>query len=170
MTSAVRVVRLSPQDWRIFKVIRLEALRLEPAAFSSAYAETRTRPDESWRQWLETPRCLVLVALAGERPIGIVGAYLGSEDGDASVAFVFGMYVNREYRRQGVGRRLLTSLMDLVLEFPEIAAIRLWVTEERDSARILYESVGFQVVSRESQKLLGDGLLRDELVMERSVR
>jgi GNAT superfamily N-acetyltransferase len=170
MTGAVHVVRLSPQDWRIFKEIRLEALRREPAAFSSTYAETRARPDESWRQWLENPLCIVLGALAGERPIGIVGAYLGSEDGDASVAVVFGMYVNREYRRQGVGRLLLASLIDLLLEIPDIATIRLWVTEEQDSARILYESVGFQVVSRESKNLQGDGRLRDELVMERSVR
>jgi ribosomal protein S18 acetylase RimI-like enzyme len=167
---AVRIAALTPDDWRELKTLRLEAFRSEPAAFSTSYDEALARTDEEWRDQLADPRRVVLLAWASQRPVGMVGAYRGADDGGQSIAIVFGMYVNREFRRQGVGRGLLASLIDLVSGFPEIATIRLWVTEEQESARRLYESAGFQIVGQEVQNRQGDGRLHDELVMERPVR
>ena len=93
-----------------------------------------------------------LLARARSRPIGIVGGYLGSDDGDDSVAEVFGMYVAREHRGRGVGRLLLTSLLDRLSAFPHITTIRLGVTETQEPARGLYESLGFQVVGTAEER------------------
>lgn len=167
--DAVRVVVLEPQDWRAFKAIRLEALRSEPAAFSSTYAESRARPDESWPQRLADPRGMVLAAMAGRRPIGMVGAHRGSDEGDESVAVVFGMYVNEAHRGQGVGRLLLSTLLDMVAAHPEIDTIRLWVGAGQEPARRLYTSIGFRVVGRETHLPQNDRQSHDELIMERPI-
>jgi ribosomal protein S18 acetylase RimI-like enzyme len=166
----VSVVALGPQDWRDLRAIRLEALRSEPAAYSSSYAETIAWPDEEWRRRLANDQSMVLLASTQTRPIGMVGGYLGSDEGDESVAVVFGMYVTSEHRGRGVGRLLLTSLIDRLSAFPHISTIRLGVTETQDPARRLYESVGFQVVGKTEEGIVVDGRRYEELIMELRVR
>jgi hypothetical protein len=69
----------------------MEALRSEPAAYSSSYEETLVRPDQQWWRRLANDQSVHLLARAQNRPIGMVGGYLGSDEGDDSVAVVFGM-------------------------------------------------------------------------------
>jgi ribosomal protein S18 acetylase RimI-like enzyme len=170
MEESISVVVLGPQDWRDLRAIRLEALRSEPAAYSSSYEETLARPDEHWRQRLANDQSVHLLAKAQNRPIGMVGGYLGSDEGDDSVAVVFGMYVASEHRGRGIGRLLLTSLIDRLSAFPQITTIRLGVTETQDLARRLYESVGFQVVGKTEEGIVVDDRWYDELIMELCVR
>jgi ribosomal protein S18 acetylase RimI-like enzyme len=150
--------------------MRLEALRSEPAAFSSSYEETLAWSDDDWRRRLTNDHRLHLLARVQNRPIGIVGGYLGSDEGDDSVAVVFGMYVTREHRGRGIGRLLLTSLIDRLAAFPQISTIRLWVTQTQDPARALYESVGFRVVGNTEEGIVISGRQYDELIMELRVR
>jgi ribosomal protein S18 acetylase RimI-like enzyme len=168
--ESISVVVLGPRDWRDLRAIRLEALRSEPAAFSSSYEETLAWSDEDWRRRLTNDHRLHLVARVQNCPIGIVGGYLGSDEGDDSVAVVFGMFVTREHRGWGIGRLLLTSLIDRLLAFPQIATIRLWVTQTRNPARALYESVGFQVVGKTAEGIVIDDRRYDELIMELRIR
>ena len=170
MEESISVVVLGPQDWRDLRAIRLEALRSEPAAYSSSYEETLARSDEHWQQRLASDHSVHLLARAQSRPIGMVGGYLGSDEGDESVAVVFGMYVAREYRGRGIGRLLLSSLIDHLSAFPQISTIRLWVTETQDSARALYESMGFQMIGKTEEGIVVDGRQVDELIMELRVR
>ena len=150
--------------------MRLEALQSEPAAFSSSYEETLAWSDEDWQRRLGDARRMHLLARAQRQPIGIVGGYLGSDDGDESVAQIFGMYVRSEHRGKGIGRLLLTSLIDRLSAFPQIATIRLWVTQTQDPARALYESMGFQVVGKAEVGIVVDDRQYDELIMELRVR
>jgi RimJ/RimL family protein N-acetyltransferase len=166
----VSVATLGPQDWQDLRTIRLEALRSEPAAYSSTYEETLAWSDEDWRRRLANPRRMHLLARAQRHPIGIVGGYLGSDEGDESVAQVFGMYVTSEHRGRGIGRLLLTSLLDRLSTFPHISTIRLGVTETQEPARRLYESMGFQVVGKAEEGIVVHGRWYDELIMELRVR
>jgi ribosomal protein S18 acetylase RimI-like enzyme len=170
MEESISVVVLGPQDWRDLRAIRLEALRSEPAAYSSSYEETLVRSDEHWQQRLASDHSVHLLARAQSRPIGMVGGYLGSDEGDESVAVVFGMYVAREYRGRGIGRLLLSSLIDRLSAFPQISTIRLGVTETQDPARALYESMGFQVIGKTEEGIVVDDRQVDELIMELRVR
>jgi ribosomal protein S18 acetylase RimI-like enzyme len=121
---------------------------------------------EDWRRRLTSDRRLHLLARAQNRPIGIVGGYLGSDEGDESVAVVFGMYVAREHRGKGIGRLLLTSLIDRLSAFPGITTIRLGVTETQEPARSLYESMGFQIVGKAEEGIVVVDQRYDELIME----
>jgi ribosomal protein S18 acetylase RimI-like enzyme len=161
---------LSPEDWRDFKAVRLEALRSEPASFSSTYEETLAQPDDYWRGWLANPRCTILVARCGGQPVGVVGAYLGTADGDERVAVIFGMYVSEAFRRRGLGRALMTAIVERVRSSPAIETIRLWVTGTQEPALRLYASLGFRIVGRDAQSVHVAGRDLDSLIMERPVR
>ena len=80
------------------------------------------------------------------------------------------MFVTREHRGRGIGRLLLTSLIDRLSVFPQIATIRLWVTQTQDPARALYESVGFQAVGKTAEGIVIDDRQYDELIMELRIR
>jgi ribosomal protein S18 acetylase RimI-like enzyme len=170
MEESISVVALGPQDWQDLRAIRLEALQSEPAAYSSSYQETLSRSDEHWQQRLTNDHSVHLLARALGRPIGMVGGYLGSDEGDDSGAVVFGMYVTSEYRGRGIGRLLLTSLIDRLSAFLQISTIRLWVTETQVPARALYESMGFQVVGKTEEGIVVNDRRYEELIMELRVR
>ena len=70
------------------------------------------------------------------------------------------MFVSRHYRRRGVGRLLLRSLIERFLAQPGIDTTRLWVGEGQHPARRLYEAIGFRVVGVERDSR------GDELIME----
>jgi ribosomal protein S18 acetylase RimI-like enzyme len=80
------------------------------------------------------------------------------------------MYVASEHRGRGIGRLLLTSLIDRLSAFPQITTIRLGVTETQDPARRLYESVGFRVVGKTEEGIVVDDRQYDELIMELRIR
>jgi ribosomal protein S18 acetylase RimI-like enzyme len=162
----VSVAALGPQDWRDLRAIRLEALQTEPAAYSSTYEETLAWSDEEWRRRLADDRRIQLLARVQSRPIGVVGGYLGSDEGDDSVAVVFAMYVNENYRGKRIGKLLLTSLIDRLSAFPQITTIRLGVTQTQAPALRLYESVGFQVVGKTEEGIVVNDRRYDELIME----
>src|SRR5262245_46475825 len=145
----ITVVVLGADDWPAWRTLRLEALRSDPRAFSSTFADSLTFLDVYWQERLASPRHVHLLARVDGHTVGMVGGIFGSDEGDESVAVVVGMYVSRRYRRRGVGQLLLQSLIESFLAQPGIDTIRLWVTEGQDPARELYASFGFQVVGRD---------------------
>ena len=163
LNPELRRDRTPPEEWQVLRTIRLEALRSEPQAFSSTYAETLLRPDVYWRDRLASDRSVTLIARSDQRPIGLVGGYFGSDEGDESVAVVVSMYVNQAYRGRGIGRWLLRSLIGRLAADRRIATIRLWVRPDQQPARRLYESLGFRVAG---QSVDPDGV---ELIMELDV-
>ncbi len=164
----VEIARLRPDDWRELKAIRLEALEREPAAFSSTHADWWTRPDQDWRQRLALPGSVTFVARSQDGPIGMAGTIFGA-DGEGHVAMIFGMYVSATSRGQGVGRRLLETLIAEIAARPEITTIRLWVTPTRHAARRLYASLGFQDVENPDRSMLDGPGAHEEIAMERAV-
>lgn len=138
----LHVEALGPADWRANKALRLEALRLEPAAFSSTYEDSLAQPDGWWQERLANPRCTSFMARSGKQPVGMVAACLGEDEPE--VGFIFGMYVNARFRRQGVGRQLLQAALAHLAAQPGVVTIRLWVRETHHPARRLYESLGFR--------------------------
>ena len=67
-TDTIRLA--GPDDVDAFRRIRLEALRAEPAAFSSTVAKWEALSDEEWRRRLTNP---VFIAFRDDEPVGIMG-------------------------------------------------------------------------------------------------
>lgn len=75
---------------------------------------------------------------------------------------LFRMYVGREYRRLGIGRRLIDELLNRVSTLDDIEQVNLTVIANNDKARNLYEQYGFKTFGTEHNAIKWKGKYFDE--------
>jgi len=153
--STVR--EISASDWRIWRALRLRALREDPDAFASTLAtalERDTQDGEAyWRGYFTRPGP-VLIAEVDGAPVGMARVVV--EDGPAHL---YSMWVAPEARGRGVGARLVITCIDRLAAHHPGRVLRLEVVESNLSARRLYSRCGFTVVGPNPED-------EDEIVME----
>jgi GNAT superfamily N-acetyltransferase len=108
------VRRFAAHEWRVYRALRLHALRDAPDAFGSTLAREEAFPEDEWAQRLEraakSPTELPLVVEDDARPIGLAWACIDPDD--AEVAALYQVWVDPMYRRRGVGRLVIDSALD----------------------------------------------------------
>lgn len=162
LTDKVTIIKLKEKDWQVLKNIRLESLREEPDAFNSKHEEVGTYADGYWQEKLRDENLIFAVAVAEDRVVGVMSVDTREEDG---VAAVHGAYVNKDYRRARIGKRLLEFLIIETIKINGIKKMRLWVRDMQLAAIRLYLGCGFRFVDIEDQgmrvmeKRLGQGLV-----------
>jgi ribosomal protein S18 acetylase RimI-like enzyme len=95
----------------------------------------------------------MLIAQTSRRPVGIVGGLRGDAIGDQSVGWIVSMYVSADYRQQGIGRRLLQTLIEDLARDATLTQARLNVTSSQIAAQHLYASLGFVVTGEEDGEI-----------------
>src|SRR5688572_6508502 len=108
----VEIITLEPSDWQKYRDLRLRALKEDPQAYGSTYAENAKHPEEFWRQRLEDVRQRdtqwLVFAKLNEEVVGMVGAFAEKEPDNAHVIAV---YVAPEARSRGISKQLLNNLL-----------------------------------------------------------
>ncbi len=102
--------QIGPEDLDVFKQIRLEALRAEPAAFASSPEDWECLSDEDWERRLTVNP--VFVAFDNGQLVGIVGLMRQSPSKMAHRASVIMVYVRKNLRGSGIATSLLMALTD----------------------------------------------------------
>lgn len=151
--------RLEPDEWELYKEVRLASLRDAPHAFGATLDEAMERADESWRAGLE--KRTQLVAIVGGIAVATVGGIVDPSDGAAELV---SMWVAPDWRRCGLGAELVQALVSWAAAeaFPQV---RLWVATDNEVAERLYARCGF---SRTGEaKPIREGELRLEFEMAR---
>ena len=130
---AVTVARATPDDWQVWRDLRLRALATDPDAFGSALEREHDREPAAWREMLVNP---CLLARLDEVPVGLAGL----TDRGSGTVDVVAMWVAPEARGHGVGARLLDVLVEMAAALG--MQVQLWVADG-NAARRLYERAGF---------------------------
>ncbi len=146
MSSVPTVRRLSPDEWRLYRVLRLSAMRDAPDAFGSTLARERGFADEEWQRRLvgdETAVNAPLVAEVAGEAIGLAWGRIESATPD--VAHLYQMWVDPLHRGRGAGRLLLDAVVAWARE-RGASKVQLGVTEGDTPARRLYERAGFEAI------------------------
>lgn len=154
---------LEPTDAELFYSFRLRGLRENPEAFGSTFAEESVMPAEARRSRFRcTDENFVLGAFDEEsRLIGVAGFYRDTHLKLRHKGFVWGMYVAPESRGAGVGRALLSSLIERAKALPGLEQICLDVVTVNEAARRLYLSQGFRIYALEREAMKQDGQYYD---------
>ena len=101
----LRIRRGEPDDWPVYRDIRLRMLQEAPDAYGSSYAVEAGFPESLWRQRVGNP----LLFLAVDERDEVVGTATGLPETDGAVQVV-AMYVAPEARGQGCAGRLLDAV------------------------------------------------------------
>jgi len=140
------VHELTPQDWALWRALRIEATTTEPEAFGSTLDEVVATTDAQWRAWLGEPS-LHLVARQGSVAVGMAAINHDFELGS--------VWVRPTARGSGIGHRLVEAALRWAAS-REAPMVRLAVRETNAAAISLYRTHGFVEV--------GDDYLNPERV------
>ncbi|MFT3723100.1 MAG: GNAT family protein [Hyphomonadaceae bacterium] len=109
-------------------------------------------------------RAIVLVAMDGDRVVGMLDLQAGERDVNRH-AGRFGMSVAKEWRGKGVGRALLEAAIAKTREWPGFCRIELEVFPHNKAAIALYESLGFELEARKVKAVKMGAQPEDLLLM-----
>jgi ribosomal protein S18 acetylase RimI-like enzyme len=163
--AEVNVRRLSPDEAPAYRAIRLEALRLAPEAFGSAFVTENARPLSWFAARLEA--AAVFGAFCAGNLCGIAGFFPKRGPKDSHKGDLWGMYVRPDARRAGVGRLLVEAVIEHASCHVEI--LQLTVVSSNEAARRLYAKLGFAEYGLERNALKADGHYWDEVLMAKSL-
>jgi ribosomal protein S18 acetylase RimI-like enzyme len=137
--------------WRI----RLESLENEPCAFGKSVAEHQSTPVEIWAARFRD-------VAEGNFHLGVFedGSLIGMATFLRETGFkerhkgrIYGVYVTSAQRGKGVGRALLTCLIERVKQDKSLEQIVLAVAASQTAAKQLYTELGFRVYGTEPRAL-----------------
>ena len=166
------IVILEPIDWRVFKAIRLEALRLEPGAFGSTYEFEAKQTAAFFRQRLTNNTVFALwqpgqcedASPKSGFAQGMLG--LGQLKGpqERHKAFLWGMYVQASLRGSGLASEMLKAALDFAAE--QVEQVLLTVAASNTVALNFYRRAGFEEYGKEPRALkIADRRYEAEILM-----
>ena len=138
----VVVRRVSEEDWREVREVRLAALADSPSAFGSTLSEERAHDEDDWREWCGSSA--VFVARDGEVPVGMVAGFDGASPAERRLV---ALWVHPDHRGAGVASALLAAVEDWA-RADGADRLLLWVADGNGTARRLYGRHGFAASGR----------------------
>jgi GNAT superfamily N-acetyltransferase len=170
LSGMIDVRPVGPDDWRVWRALRLVALAEAPHAFSSVLADWQGPGDreERWRARLAGAGSCTLVAYVDGEPAGMAGGTTAQPAGEhrEPVVEVVSMWVDPGFRGRGVGEELLRAVERWACR-RGAGELRLAVVLGNHPARRLYERQGY--VDTGLREVLPDGV-REEAVMAKPLR
>lgn len=158
----ITISQISEDKWQDYKAIRLEALKNEPAAFGSSYEEENKFTEELWKQRSSS----ALVAYSAGMPIGLLVYIIGNRVKTRHVATIYSVYVNKDFRGKGIGKKLVQKALGNIKKNPEVIKVDLGVVPDQVSAVKLYEKFGFKAIGQLSKEMYFNNRYYDHLLME----
>ena len=137
---------LKPDDWRLWRELRLAALAEAPAAFSSTLAEWTGAGDteQRWRARLASAQLSFILSYDGEAA-GMVSAIAPGDDGAIEL---ISMWVAPFARGRGVGDAAVRSVLAFAQTERGGSPVVLAVKTQNRPAIGLYERHGFVDIGR----------------------
>jgi ribosomal protein S18 acetylase RimI-like enzyme len=139
----MRIRRLRADEVESLRELRLRALRADPGAFAETFEEARDRPLADWASWAADASRVIVVAIDGERWVGMAACRRLGRDS----SWLTALWVEPAVRGAGLGSRLIEAAADWARE-QGAATVELSVTTNNDAAATLYSRAGFAETGR----------------------
>ena len=161
--SSLQIRRLETSDAVLYRDIRLEALKQDPEAFGSTFERESSQP----LSWFEAAvgRSDIFGAFLDGTLAGIAGYVAQESSKQAHKALLWGMYVRPAAQHAGLGKRLVTAVLNHARGRVEM--VQLTVVSDNEGARRLYSGLGFVEYGYEKRALKQGGRYYDEVLMVR---
>jgi ribosomal protein S18 acetylase RimI-like enzyme len=135
----MQIRRLNSADASVFQRLRLQALRECPSAFSSSYEEEFEIPITAIAGRLAESGRDMFGAFSETELVGTIGFGREGARKLAHKGFIRGMYVSPAFRNQGIGRQLVSHVLQHAASLSGLHQVTLTVTASNVAAIGLYE-------------------------------
>ena len=164
LSRVIELRVLTPDDWRLWRELRLAALGEAAYAFGSRLSDWQGDGDreERWRARLEIPGSCTIVAMLDGQPAGMASGVPDDEDG---VPELISMWVSPAARGRGTGDQLMGAVEQWARE-EGAEAVKLAVTDGNENAIALYRRSGFRDTG-ELGDLMPDGVRREKIMVKK---
>lgn len=166
LNSKIEIVQLAPDNWKLLKDMRLKALQTDPLAFGRTYEEESGLSEEDWKAKLTDPDVEWFFSKKDGKFVAMAGIHFLKRKVVEHKAEINGVFVDPEYRKQGVGEDLMRNLLAKLRANPKIVKIDLQVCAVQESAVKMYEKLGFRTVGIHEKSAKIDGKYYDMISME----
>lgn len=118
--SDYKIKLLRSEDWRLFRQMRIEMAKFHPDCVFECEESAKAKPDSHWQNMIGNPLNALFVLLYNTAPIGFCGNfhYDPLPDNTREIGM---LYVNKEYRGQGLAQRLFAACIARAEDDPSIA-------------------------------------------------
>ncbi|KEI84598.1 GNAT family N-acetyltransferase [Clostridium botulinum] len=164
MTMIIRAV--SPEDYKDINEIRcMSGVRENILGRISE----RLEQSKEFIQSLGSNDHLLVAEIKEEdknKVVGVIGLNINSNPRTKHVA-ALGMMVHKAYQGTGIGKKLMSEILDLADNWLMLARIELGVFTDNEKAIKLYEKFGFKIEGTKKYAAIKNGRYADEYIMAR---
>src|SRR5450755_221393 len=97
-TDDIKIRLLSPEEWAIYKEMRLHSLKTESRVFSRTWEEDAGLPDEAWRNDLCNDKEGYFGLFDGDKMVGLTAVFPDKADPSGKTAKLGLSYILPAYR------------------------------------------------------------------------
>lgn len=146
MRIVIDTLTLQPNDWRLWRQLRLAALAEAPEAFGSTLAQWSGTGDceQRWRARLEAVALNLILSCDGE-PAGMVSATAPDAQGQVEL---ISLWIASSARGRGVGDEAVRQVVAWARDTFPAGRVQLSVKTDNHHAITLYERHGFADAGR----------------------
>lgn len=76
----IEIRQVGEKEWSVLREIRLRALAVDPAVFSSNLSREEAFSESTWRSRLADPDAGIFVLYSGDEPVGMTGVVIDRDD------------------------------------------------------------------------------------------
>lgn len=155
-------------DVEAFREIRIESTREAPESFRATEEEMLAEPVETFRHQLsgEDDAPIFIGAFEESTLVGVAGLFLEDSQKLAHKAIVGSVFVTPASRSQGIGKALITELMQIAKVDLKLKQLNLTVNTRNQTALRIYENFGFRIFGTEVGAVMVNGVGYDEHHMQ----
>ena len=162
----IRVLNVA--DASIYHALRLRALQTDSESFGSTYEREVNFPIEAVEERIRQAEDRYVLGAFDEEGalVGVVRFIRDTDRKSKHKGNIYGMYVAPEVRGRGVGKELMLEVITRAKDFDGVEQIHLQVVSKNESAKKLYQSLGFVTYGVEPRGLKeGDEYFDEDLMI-----
>lgn len=156
------IKQLTAEDWKIWKELRLEALKNSPESFGSSYEEESNWHDLDFQNSLT--KSDIFGVFVDDSLVSCAGFYCLTLAKTKHRGVIWGMYTRPEYRGQGIAGALIQTIIRHAKS--HVAQLHLTCVTSNLGAVAFYREHGFKTYGTEPRALkIRDTFFDEHLMM-----